>query len=228
MRISRKHRTLANRGNAMMQFPTPATDPGCVQVAAPCRNGCRILVTGASGSGSSTLGRGLTDRIASQHFEVDDFFWEPTDPPFISRRAPEDRVALMQAMFLPRSNWVLSGSILGWGEDITRRLTHVIFVHLDPDIRMERLARREARRYGDRIGPGGDRASGYRAFMEWARGYDRSDFPQRSRRQHEEWLSRLSVPVLRLDTRDPSALLTAQAMDWIIASAVQPQGCAVA
>ncbi|MEI4484634.1 adenylate kinase [Frigidibacter sp. MR17.14] len=176
----------------------------------------RILVIGASGSGSSTLGRALAGALETQHFEVDDFFWLPTDPPFQNRRPPEERVRLMQAMVLPRSDWVMSGSPIGWGDRaVIPRLTHAIFVTLDPQVRMARLARRERVRYGDRIDPGGDREASYQGFMDWAEGYDRPDFPQRSRRSHLCWLDELSCPVLQLDVTQGRDTVLRRALDWL-------------
>lgn len=181
-----------------------------------CRvRGRRILVIGASGAGTSTLGRGLADRLASQHFDIDDFFWEPTDPPFRKRREPAQRLPLMQALFLPRSDWVLSGSPVGWGDAVIERLTHVIFMTLDPGERLARLAARERQRHGELIGPGGEREIAYRAFMEWARGYDSPAFPQRSRCVHQAWLAELRCPLLRLDSEVPLDALLAEALDWM-------------
>lgn len=181
----------------------------------------RILVIGASGAGTSTLGRRLADALASQHFEVDDFFWQPTDPPFCTRRPAAERLALMGAMFLPRSDWVLSGSPMGWGEPIEARLTQAIFVTLDPDIRLPRLAAREAHRYGARILPGGDRHAAFCGFMDWAAGYDDPAFLQRSREGQRSWLARLGCPLLQLDGARPREALLAEALDWLASPAAR-------
>jgi Shikimate kinase len=41
----------------------------------------RIHILGASGSGTTTLGRALAERLQYPHFDTDDSFWVPTDPP---------------------------------------------------------------------------------------------------------------------------------------------------
>jgi len=41
----------------------------------------RIHILGASGSGTTTLGRALAERLQYPHFETDDYFWLPTAPP---------------------------------------------------------------------------------------------------------------------------------------------------
>ncbi|MEI4472611.1 adenylate kinase [Frigidibacter sp. MR17.24] len=184
----------------------------------------RILVIGASGSGSSTLARALAGALETQHFEVDDFFWKPTDPPFRERRPAEERVRLLREMVLPRGDWVLAGSPMGWGDAaVIPRLSHVIFTTLDPQVRLARLSRRERVRYGPRIDPGGERYESYRAFMDWAAGYDRADFLGRSRLAHDSWLDDLPCPVLRLDARASRDRLVQVALDWLASGLPAPR-----
>lgn len=182
----------------------------------------RVLVIGGSGAGTSTLGRALASHRATQHFEVDDFFWHPTDPPFSRRRAEAERVALMEQMFLPRADWVLSGSPMGWGDAVIPRLTHVVFVTLDPGLRLARLTARETLRYGDRIGPGGDLEAHHREFVDWARGYDDPTFLRRSRRTQEHWIRRLACPVLQLEAAAPVPVLVDRVTGWLDRAAGAP------
>src|SRR5438128_874343 len=42
----------------------------------------RLHILGASGSGTTTLGRALAEGLQCPHFDTDDYFWLPTDPPF--------------------------------------------------------------------------------------------------------------------------------------------------
>jgi adenylate kinase family enzyme len=46
----------------------------------------RLLVTGASGSGTITLGRVLATDWAVPHADVDDYFWLPSSPAYVERR----------------------------------------------------------------------------------------------------------------------------------------------
>lgn len=173
-------------------------------------------ILGASGSGTSTLARALADRLGSQAFDTDDFFWLPTDPPFTEKRPTPARLALMEQVFLPRSDWILSGSCVGWGDPIIPRLTHVIFLTLPAGMRLARLRRRERRRYGAAIDPGGARAVAFRSFLDWAMSYDDPVFSGRSRRAHEAWLAELECPVLYLDASEPMEALchkTLEALD---------------
>jgi adenylate kinase family enzyme len=46
----------------------------------------RIHILGASGSGTTTLGRALSERLQCPHFDTDNYFWLPTDPPWVQSR----------------------------------------------------------------------------------------------------------------------------------------------
>ncbi|WP_205910861.1 adenylate kinase [Paroceanicella profunda] len=153
----------------------------------------RILVLGASGSGTTTLGRLLACALAVPHFDTDDFFWSPEPPRFTRRRPVEDRLALMEALFLPGPAWVLSGALDPWGDPLIDRLDHAIFLTTPDALRMPRLEARERLRYGDQ-GSGETEA-----FLAWAARYETAGFEQRSRTRHEDWINRLPCPVTRIE-----------------------------
>ncbi len=99
--------------------------------------------------------------------------------------------------------WVFSGSALQWATPIEPFYDLVVFLWLDPAVRMQRLRRREAARYGKRIEAGGDMAAAGVDFLNWAEAYDVAGPEQRSLIGHEAWLASLKVPVLRLDSSVP-------------------------
>lgn len=175
---------------------------------------CRLHVTGASGTGTTTLGRALATEWSVPHADADDYFWVPTSPPYTIKREPSERLRLMDEVFVQRDAWVLSGSLMGWGEPLLGRFDAVVFVSVDHDVRMDRLRSREAARYGTLIEPGGDRGAAYREFMDWASGYEDPEFDGRNRARHEEWLSALRCPVLRLDSKRAVDELVADVIGW--------------
>ena len=91
---------------------------------------CRVHITGASGAGVTSLGRALADALSISHHDTDDYFWRPTNPPYLEIREVADRVRLMKEMFLDRSDWVLSGSLDGWGDPIIPSLDSVVFLYV--------------------------------------------------------------------------------------------------
>jgi hypothetical protein len=76
----------------------------------------RIHILGASGSGITTLGRALAERLQCPHFDTDDYFWVPTDPPYTHQREGTERQQLLMDDLTAHDAWVLSGSLCGWGD----------------------------------------------------------------------------------------------------------------
>ncbi len=170
----------------------------------------RVHVMGASGSGTTTLARALASHWSVPHADADDYSWVPTEPPYGRKRPEGERVALMHEVFAPREAWVLSGSMVGWGEAVVDLREAIVFLTLGPEERIRRLEEREVRR---RAGPQFD-AEAWEELLGWARGYDDPAFARRSRAGHERWLAERDQPVLRLDgARSPQELLDA-ALDW--------------
>jgi hypothetical protein len=54
-----------------------------------------IHITGASGSGTSTLGKALAGEVEGAFLDADDFFWSPSDPPFKVQRPADERRSLL-------------------------------------------------------------------------------------------------------------------------------------
>lgn len=169
----------------------------------------RIHILGASGSGTTTLGAALGLALAIPHHDSDAFFWLPTDPPFTTPRPLAARRELLTAALRPEAEWILSGSAIAWAAPIETLYDVIVYLRLDPSLRMERLRLREERRYGRRIAEGGDMAAASAAFLGWAADYDTAGPEQRSRALHEAWLKTQRARVLRLDSARPVADLVA-------------------
>ncbi|RWX74409.1 hypothetical protein EPK99_24805 [Neorhizobium lilium] len=163
----------------------------------------RIHVMGASGSGTTSLGLALSHALAIRHLDTDDIYWMPTDPPFTTPRALEERVAMLKKEAQGDKAWVLSGSALKWGSVAEPLYDLIVFLRLDPVLRMARIRRREVQRYGPRLDPGGDMAAKSREFLEWAESYDTAGPERRSLIAHEAWLAGQAAPILRLDSTSP-------------------------
>jgi adenylate kinase family enzyme len=160
-----------------------------------------ILVTGASGSGTTTLGRTLAARLDAAYFDTDDYFWLPSDPPYQRARPMPDRLELFQQALSSSPRWVVGGSLEGWGDPLIRLFDLVIWLYAPTDIRLARLRERESARFGAEIEAGGKMHAAHQAFLTWAAGYDKGTGQGRTLRRHRDWLSRLPCRVLRLDGR---------------------------
>ncbi|MCL2671281.1 MAG: NUDIX domain-containing protein [Clostridiales bacterium] len=159
-----------------------------------------IIIFGASGAGTTTLGRELARALDFSHFDLDDFFWEDTHIPFTVKRLREERITRLQAAIAGARGFVFSGSMCEWCESFLPLFDLAVFVSAPAELRAERLHKRELEEFGARVLPGGDMYENHRDFVAWAKTYDYDDCTiGRSRRLHEAWIQALPCPVLRID-----------------------------
>ena len=76
-----------------------------------------IHIFGASGSGTSTLGRAVAARTGFRCMDTDDYYWLPAEPMYTLKRPIPERLALMERDLDGCDGAVLSGS---WRAGATR------------------------------------------------------------------------------------------------------------
>ena len=161
-----------------------------------------IHIFGASGSGTTTLGKKISDALGYKHMDTDDYFWMPTDPKFTQKRPVEERLRLMIRDLEQAENAVISGALAGWGDPLISFFTLAVRIELEQDIRLDRLRKREKARFGNRIEPGGDMYKQHADFIEWAKTYDTGGMEHRSKMRHDAWEKTLPCEILHLDGAD--------------------------
>jgi hypothetical protein len=149
----------------------------------------RIHITGASGSGATTLGRELAAHLGFAHLDGDDYYWLPTSPPFREKRDAADRLAAILGDLRAVPSAIVSGSMVGWGAELEDGFDLIVFLYLPAQTRIERLRTREVERFG----------AADPAFLEWAAQYDQGPPEGRSLAKHIAWLAARRCPVLRLE-----------------------------
>lgn len=164
-----------------------------------------IYIFGASGSGTSTLGRALSEQLGYKWMDTDDYFWMPTNPPFSIQREKAERVRLMCEDIERCENVVISGCVGNWGNELCPLFTLAVRIVIDSELRLARLKKREQERFGDRIAPGGDMYEHHLDFMEWASKYDTAGVEMRSKAKHDEWQKQLTCPIIVVDGADDLA-----------------------
>lgn len=159
----------------------------------------KIHIFGASGSGVTTTGNALAEKLAYRYFDSDDYFWEKSDVPFTVRRNHEERNSKIKTDLENSQNWILGGSIFRWGENVFPDFDLVVYLWIPPQIRMERLKKREFERYGNVIYTDPDRIKQFEDFMEWAADYDNNTgIANRNFQAHKNWLNSIDFPVLKI------------------------------
>ncbi len=165
----------------------------------------RIHITGASGTGVSTLGRALAATLGIRFIDTDDAYWMPTDPRFTTKRPVPDRVRALTEAQAGADGWVVAGSLCGWGDRAIESVDLIVFLTAPTARRIARIRQREREWFGSRISPGGDMERIHSEFIAWAEQYDDPHFTGRSRMMHESWLIEQTAPILRLEGTDDIA-----------------------
>lgn len=146
-----------------------------------------IHIYGASGSGTSTLGRFISEQLGYTFMDTDDYFWLPTNPKYIEKREKSERLQMMKKDILGSDKVVISGSLVDWGDELIPYFTLAIRVVTDKNVRIQRIKEREKNNFGSRIEIGGDMHKNHIAFIEWAAAYDTGDTNMRSKAEHDQW-----------------------------------------
>lgn len=159
-----------------------------------------INIIGASGSGTTTLGKQLASTLGYTHLDSDQYFWEKTVLPFEEKREASVRNTLLKDDLEQNSSVVLSGPIFHWGDNLTSFFDVVIFLYVPQAVRMQRLEQREKTLYGSLMDIVDEMKVKYNDFMLFASRYEDETF-QSTRTLHAQnaWLNSLTIPVIRVE-----------------------------
>jgi len=162
------------------------------------------------------LGKRISEFYEIPWFDSDDFFWLPSNPPFSETRSREERIELLKSSVSGKKSFVLSGSIMGWGNFLMDDLELAIYKYVDREERLARLERREKEKFGARLEEGNDMFANHRKFMDWAMRYEDGDMTMRSRMSEAAWMEKLRCPIVRIERN----ISIAEEMD-IVAEAIE-------
>ncbi len=158
-----------------------------------------IHIYGASGSGTSTIGKYISDKLGFYFMDTDDYFWQATNPPYTIKRNISERLSMMKKDINEHEKVVISGSLVDWGDELIPLFSLAIRVETDTNRRIERLMRREREHFGDRIDTGGDMYENHQEFLNWAAAYDDGGLDMRSKAKHDEWQMKLCCKHIIVD-----------------------------
>lgn len=159
----------------------------------------KILLFGASGSGTTTLGNEIEKRTDFKHLDADNYYWKKTVPPFQEKIPLIERNEKLKADFFKYEHVVVSGSMVSWGKEWETAFDLAVFIRLDNNERMQRLKKREMERYGEKLLTDKKIQETSKAFLEWANQYEKPEFSGRSLKVHNDWIELLDCKVLRID-----------------------------
>ncbi|WP_235509322.1 hypothetical protein [Acidovorax sp. Root402] len=173
------------------------------------RTSMRILISGASGSGTSTVGAGVALRLDATFQDTDQLQWVESAPPFQQARSYDARSALMLTVFEKNAKLVAAGSVIGWNDDIEDGFDVVVFLYAPTAVRIERIKQRDTALFGS-VRP---------EFLAWAAQYDSGAMTGRSLARHNEWLCDRRCPVICIDSSpEPKELISliSSEIRWVL------------
>lgn len=156
-----------------------------------------IMICGLNGSGKSTVGHALADRIGYHFIDNEDLFFSRTAPndPYANPRTREEAEALLAEAVRDHEHFVFAAVKGDYGADIVPLYRLVILIEVPKDIRMQRIRRRSYLKFGERMRPGGDLYESEEAFFRFAEARD-EDYVRC-------WTQTLSCPVVCVDGTKP-------------------------
>lgn len=161
-----------------------------------------IHIYGASGSGTSTLGKKICNELGYKFMDTDDYYWLPSNPKYTYKRPVDERLELMKKDISKAENVVISGSLTDWGDELIPFFTLVVRLETETSIRIDRLRKRERNNFGSRIDIGGDMYQNHIDFIEYAKSYDNGGLEIRSKASHDEWQKLLLCKQIVLNGAD--------------------------
>ena len=156
---------------------------------------------GESGAGKSTLGRYLARALGWPFFDIETYYFPDTagDYPYGTVRTREEVEPLLLADLRASPRCLLAAVKGAYGAEVEGLLTCAVLLDVPKEARLERVRQRSYRKFGDRMGPGGDLHDREEQFFRMVEGRSQGDV--------EAWLEGTGLPVLRLDAAQETARL---------------------
>ena len=165
-----------------------------------------IIIFGASGAGSTTLGKEVARRLNFQFLDIDDYLWRwDTKIPLTVTRLPEERTECLMKDIKKHPDFVIAGTIFSNSKLFEPLIDLAVFISTPAEICAERVRTREYTRWGERVLPGGDMYKTTRFhgdandYIANAQRYETAEASKFGRKLHEQWITELSCPVIRVD-----------------------------
>ena len=152
-----------------------------------------ILICRLNGTGKSTLGRLLANRMEYKFIDNEDLFFPKTDPSYMfsNLRSKEEVIKLLEEK-ISRNNQFIFAAVKGnYGDRLIASLDYIVLIEVPKQIRSKRVRDRSYQKFVDRILPGGDL---YDIESKWFLLTD-----SRPDTYVTDWIETVNCPVIRID-----------------------------
>ena len=170
-----------------------------------------ILICGLNGTGKSTLGRMLADRIGYEFIDNEDLYFPKTNAGYVFSNpgSKEEAVRLLEEKIDKNSRFVFAAVKGDYGDKLLALLDHIVLIEVPKQIRRQRVRNRSFNRFGERILPGGD------LYDKEAAWFSLTD--SRPEDYTAKWLETVNCPVIHVD----GILPVQQNVDYLVSALEQ-------
>ena len=152
-----------------------------------------ILICGLNGTGKSTLGRLLADRMGYTFIDNEDLYFPKADPSyrFARPRSKEEVIRLLEEKIAENNRFIFAAVKGDYGDRLAASLDHIVLMEAPKPVRSQRVRNRSFQKFGERILPGGDLFEKENAWFRLTDGRPEDDVTK--------WLETAGCPVIRID-----------------------------
>ena len=159
--------------------------------------GTGILVCGLNGTGKSTLGKTLAERLHFYFIDNEDLYFPKIDPAYIyaAPRTREEVEKLLLNEIEKHEDFVFASVKGDYGETIYPFFQYAVLIDVPKDVRMKRVRNRSFQKFGNRMLSGGDLYEQEERFFAFVK--------SRAENTVEKWIQSLNCPIIRIDGTKP-------------------------
>lgn len=156
-----------------------------------------IIICGLNGTGKSTLGKTLAEKLHFHFIDIENLYFPKTNPNYIysSPRTREDVAERLLCEIRSHENFILASVKGDYGEELYSFFQCAILLDVPRDIRLQRVKDRSFQKFGNRMLFGGDLFEQEEKFFRVVE--------SRNEDTVEEWVKSLKCPVIRIDGTKP-------------------------
>ena len=156
-----------------------------------------IIICGLNGTGKSTLGKDLAEKLHFHFIDIENLYFPKTNPNYIyaSPRTRKEVEELLLHEIKTHKDFILASVKGDYGEDMYSLIQYAILLDVPKNIRLKRVKKRSFQKFGNRMLLGGDLYEQEEKFFRLVE--------SREENIVEEWVKSLKCPVIRIDGTNP-------------------------
>lgn len=120
-----------------------------------------------------------------------------TDSPYTQMYTREEKISRLNTDIAPYEHFVMAGSMSSFHYAFDDMFKMMVFLYVEPDIRIQRVHKRAIERFGRRVLEGGDMYESHMKFLKDNRSYEEDGSP--NMREQKEWMTNMSCVKIELD-----------------------------